>query len=157
MPKHSSRPHMPGYGIMPAEEGAGLLPYAWAEERLAAAHNYWVCTVTPSGQPHAAPVWGVWHVGAFYFGTGESSRKGRNLAANPQAVLHLESGDEVVIIEGIVEPVSDPALLAVLDKAYQAKYKVPFHLAMCLRPHTAFAWREQDFPGSATRFDLGGE
>jgi hypothetical protein len=27
--------------------------------RLAAARNYWLCTTTPSGAPHAAPVWGV--------------------------------------------------------------------------------------------------
>jgi hypothetical protein len=34
---------------------------SWPEvaARLAAARNYWLCTTTPSGAPHAAPVWGV--------------------------------------------------------------------------------------------------
>ena len=30
-----SRPFMPGYGILPASEGAGLLQWEWAVERLA--------------------------------------------------------------------------------------------------------------------------
>lgn len=154
MKQNVSRPHMPGYGIKPENEGVGLLPYAWTEERLSAARNYWVCSVTPQGKPHAAPVWGLWYQGGFYFSTGDSSRKGRNLAANPEVVIHLESGDEVVILEGQVETVTDKALQAVLDKAYQTKYNVPFQSALCVRPRTAFAWREHDFPGSATRFTL---
>jgi hypothetical protein len=34
---------------------------SWPEvaARLAAARNYWLCTTTLSGAPHAAPVWGV--------------------------------------------------------------------------------------------------
>ena len=34
---------------------------SWSEvvARLAAARNYWLCTTTPSGAPHAAPEWGV--------------------------------------------------------------------------------------------------
>ena len=34
---------------------------SWPEvaARLAEARNYWLCTTTPSGAPHAAPVWGV--------------------------------------------------------------------------------------------------
>lgn len=157
MPDRVSRPHMPGYGILPESEGAGLLPYSFVEERMAAARNYWVCSVTPEGRPHAAPVWGLWHAGAFYFGTGDTSRKGRNLAANPAVVVHLESGDEAIILEGRAEPVTDAALLKTLDKAYKAKYKVPFHSALCVRPQVAFAWREADFPASATRFVLGDE
>ena len=32
---------MPGYGTLGAEEGIGLLPWAWAEERLVRSHDYW--------------------------------------------------------------------------------------------------------------------
>ena len=34
---------------------------SWPEvaARLAAARTYWLCTTTPSGAAHAAPVWGV--------------------------------------------------------------------------------------------------
>jgi len=34
-PKHS-RPQMPGYGILPETEGAGLLPWSFIEERACA-------------------------------------------------------------------------------------------------------------------------
>src|SRR5262249_17191311 len=56
----ASRPHMPGYGTLPAGEGGGLLPWSWAEERLARSHDYWLATVTPDGAPHLMPVWAVW-------------------------------------------------------------------------------------------------
>lgn len=152
----SRRPHMPGYGI--AEAAEGLLPWSYLTERMAAAHNYWVATTRPDGSPHAAPVWGLWHADAFYFSSGPGSRKGRNLAANPRAVVHLESGDEVVILEGVIEIEEDPAVRQALDQAYQAKYNVSMlaaeGLIYHLRAQRALAWRERDFPTSATRWDL---
>lgn len=36
------------------------LDWDWAVERLRDAPNYWVCTTTASGAPHAMPVWAVW-------------------------------------------------------------------------------------------------
>lgn len=45
-------------------------------------------------------MWGVWLDGVLYFGTGAGSVKARNLAANPALVVHLESGDKAVIMEG---------------------------------------------------------
>ena len=34
MEPNATRPYMPGYGILPATEGTGLLPWSWAVERL---------------------------------------------------------------------------------------------------------------------------
>jgi pyridoxine/pyridoxamine 5'-phosphate oxidase len=130
-----------------------MLPWSWAEERLAAARNYWIVTAAPDGEPSAAPVWGVWADGAVYFGTNPRSQKGRNLARDPRAVVHLESGDEVVILHGEVErcPLED----SVAD-AYEAKYdyrpEVPEFLR--LRLSRALAWLESDYPKTATRFDF---
>ena len=56
----ADRPVMPGYGILPADQGSGLLSWAEAERRLTASHDYWVATVRPDGRPHVMPVWGVW-------------------------------------------------------------------------------------------------
>ena len=75
---------MPGYGISDSAEG--ILPWSWAAERLSQAHNYFVATARPDGRPHVMPVWGLWLDDAFYFSTGASSRKARNLAANPRCV-----------------------------------------------------------------------
>lgn len=57
------------------------------------------------------PVWGIWLGGAVYFGTDRRSRKAKNLAANPSLVIHLESGDDAVILEGAAEEVDDRGLI----------------------------------------------
>jgi len=35
---------MPGYGILDANSGRGLLPWNWATERLMKARTYWIAT-----------------------------------------------------------------------------------------------------------------
>jgi len=55
--------------------------------------------------PHTRPVWGVWRDGGFWFSTGSQAR--RNLEANAAITVHLESGEEVVIVEGVAERVMD--------------------------------------------------
>jgi hypothetical protein len=35
-----------------------LLSWPEVAARLAVTRNYWLCTTTPMGAPHAAPVWG---------------------------------------------------------------------------------------------------
>lgn len=147
----ASRPNMPGYGIQPAAKG-GLLPWSVVSEQMAAARNYWVSTVREDGRPHAAPVWGLWYEDSFFFSTGTDSRKARNLAANAAAVVHLESGDDAIILEGqmeIVSPEAEQKLLTTLDKLYKAKYAVDF-LGLGniyrFRVEQAFAWKEADFP-----------
>ena len=145
------------YGIAPATSG-GLLPWNSVSEQLARSRNYWVCTTRPDGAPHAAPVWGVWLDDAFYFSTDPASRKGRNLAADPRIVVHLESGDEVVILEGRAARVADPALLERFVAAYAAKYDFRLEASDLasrvyrVQPRTAYAWHEEDFPQSATRW-----
>jgi hypothetical protein len=151
-----ARPRFPSvYGIH--EDADGLLDWSWTEERLIAARNYWVCTTRPDRRPHAMPVWGLWHEGAFFFSSSPDSRKARNLAANPAVTVHLESGDEVVIVEGVASLESDEGLLGQLGEDYSRKYSFevsftggrPLNIVL---PQVAYAWLEQDFPGTATRF-----
>lgn len=160
-PPAVGRPAMPGdYGLAPAS-GGEILPWGWAVQRLEASRNYWVATVRPDGRPHAMPVWGVWFAGAFYFGTGAKSRKARNLAADPRAVVHLESGDEVVVLEGIMAEVTDDADLDGIGDALTAKYEVEMDLAEMgavvyrMAPQVAFGWTEESFPQTATRWVFG--
>ena len=159
----ASRPYMPGYGILDANAGRGLLPWSWTTERLAKSHNYWVATTRPDGRPHVMPVWGVWlgdaePGGGFYFSTGKNTRKAQNLAANPRCVVCAESADEAIIVEGVVEPVDDPSLYARVADAYEAKYGWRLEQATspvyAVRPSVAFAFIEEaeDFAGTATRW-----
>jgi PPOX class probable F420-dependent enzyme len=153
----ATRPSFPSlYGIH--EDAEGLLDWSWATERLERARNYWVSTTRPDGRPHAMPVWGLWHEDAFYFSSAPSSRKARNLVANSAVVVHLESGDEVVVVEGRAEQATDEELLGRLSEDYTRKYgyEVTFTAEgrglVVVRPQVAYAWREPDFPASATRF-----
>ena len=79
-------------------------------ERMAEAQNYWVCTVSPDGQPHSTPVWGLWLDDRLYFGGGPQTRRNRNLAENPAVCVHLESGSDVVILHGDAQVLREPDL-----------------------------------------------
>jgi PPOX class probable F420-dependent enzyme len=143
-----------GYGIAAGPDGQ--LPWSWVVDQCTAARNYWVCTTRPDGRPHAMPVWGLWLDDAVVFSTDPSSSKARNFRARPEVVVHLESGDEVVIVEGRVERMS-PALLPAFLDAYEAKYDYRPNAEQtdgiyAVRPARVLAWREQDFPASATRY-----
>jgi len=152
----ASRPHMPGYGIVAANKGRGLLPWSWAAERLSKAHNYWIATTRPDGRPHAMAVWGVWFDGAFYFSTGRKSRKARNLAKNPRCVVCTERAEEPVILEGVAKEVTDPSLMKRVGAPYKAKYKWELDPSLgpifAVRPQVAFGLTEGDLPGTATRW-----
>ena len=151
------RPSMPpGYGIEPEESG-GMIEWSAVAERLAAARSYWVATTRADGRPHASPVWGLWLDGAVMFDADVKSVKALNLTHDPRAVVHLESGDDVVIVEGVAEPMLDEAHRERYVDAYERKYAfrpegmegaVTFRLA----PQVVLAWHEENFPKSATRF-----
>lgn len=150
-----SRPHIPGYGIPTEEEG--MLPWSFVLERIATPRNYWVSTTRPNGRPHATPVWAVLVDEILYFGGGPDTRRSRNLDANPAVVVHLESGDEVVIIEGattkLTEANADPALLTRIDDAYEAKYHMRHGTPVwAVQPQVVFAWTT--YPTTVTRWQF---
>jgi hypothetical protein len=157
---------VPGRPGIPASYGIGrdgsapgeLLPWAQVVEWLEAARNYWISTTRPDGRPHAKPVWGLWLDGMVMFSTDPTSVTGRNLAAGSQMQIHLESGDEVAILDGVVEHPSDPGLLARFADAYDSKYGIRVDVAsdhtpiLALRPRTVMSWTEANYPGTATRW-----
>jgi len=154
----SSRPHMPGYGIVGADEGQGLLPWSWAEERLVQSHDYWVATVH-AGAPHVTPVWGVWAGGAVWFSSSPQSRKARNIAADPRVVVTTDDPSQPVMVEGRatmvdVEPTVEE-FTGWVNAKYDADIPVSFFIAnACFRvePRTVFGLVEADFTGTPTRW-----
>jgi PPOX class probable F420-dependent enzyme len=139
---------------------------SWPEvaARLATARNYWLCTTMPSGAPHAAPVWGVVAGGTLYLYSERRTVKARNLAADPRVVVHLESGDNVVIVRGTAEDLGTPAQVPEVVAALAAKYTgdgdqqyLPdadpdFDVLYALRPQSAMIWRLADYDGSQRRW-----
>jgi hypothetical protein len=155
----ASRPALPPqYGLLAPDEGQGLLPWAWASERLASSRGYWLSTTRPNGRPHVAVIWGVWLPNAFLFGTIAESRKARNLTANPYCVVCPDQADEAVIVEGVAEQVIDAALHRQFHAAYATKYQEELDLDQFLiyrvRPRVAFAFISDAiaYPRTATRW-----
>jgi hypothetical protein len=145
-----------GYGQTTGE----ALPWAFAEDRLVAAANYWLATTKSSGAPHVTPVWGVWVEGALWFDGIPTAAWARNAARNPAASVHLESGDQVVILEGVVEDipaVENSSTASAIVDAWQAKYGrlVPDPANDGLfrfKVGRGRGW--SSFPGDATRWDF---
>lgn len=155
----AGRPAMPkGYGIRAGAKG--LVAWSDVTSKLEKSKNYWIGSTRPDGRPHVMPVWGVWVNGAICFGTDRTSRKARNLQANPAVTVNLESGDEAVIIEGTAREITEAKKIAAIDAAYVKKYKmkltdapgIPYIVAV--EPRIVFAWHEHNFPESATRWRL---
>ncbi|WP_226040167.1 pyridoxamine 5'-phosphate oxidase family protein [Natrinema sp. DC36] len=143
------------YGI--PERADGMLPWAFVAEQMRDARNYWVTTNRPDGSPHVRPTWGVWVDGTFHCGGGEGTRWVRNLARNPEIVVHGESATEVVILEGEAERIdhetASSELIDELDAAYEAKYDAPHGTPFfAVQPTVVFAW--SDFPTDATRWEF---
>jgi len=152
---------MPGYGILGPDEGTGLLPWSWAEERLTTSHDYWVATVWPDGRPHLMPVWGMWHDGCLWFSSSGSSRKTRNLLADGRCTVSTDNALQPVVFEGTAELVDDLEVLARVLDLENTKYRTDYGIDMLdpavnacfrIRPRWAFGLAEGDFTGSPTRW-----
>jgi nitroimidazol reductase NimA-like FMN-containing flavoprotein (pyridoxamine 5'-phosphate oxidase superfamily) len=133
------------------------MSWEWARERLREARNYWISTTSADGAPHSMPVWGVWIDDAVCFGSDPGSRKARNLARDPRVVVHLESGDDVVILEGRAKPMPDElfdAAAAEFERKYEWRPETGGDGWFVARPARGFAWLEKSYPATATRFDF---
>jgi hypothetical protein len=152
-----SRPPFPArYGV--AADREGLVPWEATEQRLRESLDYWVATTTPDGSPHVVPVWGLWLDDGLHFGTAPETRMGRNLARNDRVVVHLESGDDVVILKGRVTPESPDARLAAASKAKYGFGPDPDEPSSegtyLFRPRRGYAWRVANMGRTATRYDF---
>ena len=159
----SDRPDMPGYGVLPADQGSGLLPWSEAERRLTVSHDFWCATIGRGGRPHVMPVWGVWLDGRLWFSSGLRSRKARNLAADPRCTMTTDDAQNPVVLEGVAERVTDPDGIARFLDAMNARYDAGMTAEFldpavngtyAVRPDRAFAITHEDFTGSPTRWSF---
>jgi len=139
---------------------------SWPEvaARLASARTYWLSTTSPGGAPHAAPCGGVVIGHTLHLYTERRSHKALNLAANPRLVVHLESGEDVVIVHGTAEDLDTPGQVPDVVTALAAKYTraedrqyLPdadpdFDVVYAVRPRSAMLWRLADYEASQRRW-----
>jgi nitroimidazol reductase NimA-like FMN-containing flavoprotein (pyridoxamine 5'-phosphate oxidase superfamily) len=115
----------PRYG----HPSAAAPPWDEIERLLADAQLYWIITVRRDGRPHAVPVVGVWHDGAFAFCTGPEEQKQRNLDGNPHVAVTTgstgangwDTGKDIVV-EGTAVRVTEGESLGALARAWFDKY-----------------------------------
>jgi len=134
-------------------------PLSWPEieRRLEQAKHFWFSTADADGAPHARPIWAAWIDQTLYAdGYVRATRWGRDLLANPRIQVHLESGTDVVIIDGQFSTDNDltPDAFAQVQASYLARYEnyqpeSAGELFM-IKPRHVLAWTR--FPVDATRF-----
>ena len=135
------------------------LPWSHPDSRLTDARYYWLCTVRPDGSPHATPLWGAWVDHLLYLDGPPTTRWAKNFIAHPVVTVHLESGDDVVILEGVAEDVTTDAALAkrVVDdwmRKYGRLPPEPDDGVFRIRPRSVRAWStEMLADGTGWTFD----
>ena len=116
-----SRPQFPrGY----VDNPASYVDWSWVITQLIESKNYWLCSSRPDGRPHAIPRWAVYVDEKIYYDGSPETRHAQNIIANPNVSVHLESGDQVVILEGTSVPAGKPDsnLAQRLVASYRKKY-----------------------------------
>lgn len=123
------------------------LEWSWVHDQLSAAGTYWV-VARPDGHPHPRPVWGVWDDGSLHLSVG-SPVVAHSLEAHPAVTVHLDSGTDVVIVEGRVTGRTDDAdLLARYDRKYDWSYTVEEYGPLTtIAASTVTAWRSAGWAG----------
>jgi len=84
-------------------------------------HTCWLATINADGSPHVTGIGAKWHDGAFWFETGETSRKGRNVARDPRCSISVATHEFDVTVEGDAQKVTDPATVADMAARWAAE------------------------------------
>ena len=75
-------------------------------------HTCWLATIDPDSAPHVTGIGALWLDGAFWFETGATTRKGRNLARDPRCTVSVATDEFDLVLEGEAHQVTDPATVA---------------------------------------------
>jgi pyridoxine/pyridoxamine 5'-phosphate oxidase len=84
-------------------------------------HTCWLTTINPDGSPHVNGLGALWVDGAFWFATGERTRKGRNLARDPRCAMSLAVHEFDVVVEGEAHQVLEPETVAAMAARWVAE------------------------------------
>jgi hypothetical protein len=113
--------------------GSPLLDWAQIESRLEQGmtqapdtggpnrHTCWLATINSDGSPHVTGVGALWVDGAFWFETGESTRKGKNLARDPRCTLSVATHEFDVVVEGEARKITEPSTVAAMAARWAAE------------------------------------
>jgi hypothetical protein len=150
------------------EQGLSQAPETGGPNR----HTCWLATINRDGSPHVTGIGAIWVDGAFWFETGDGTRKAKNLATDPRCTLSVAAHDFDLVVDGEARKVTEPATVAAMaarwaaagwptrvddtGMALTAEYSAPSAgpppwFVYRVTPHTATALLTID-PGGATRW-----
>ncbi len=98
------------------DEGVPQAPGTGGPDR----HTWWLATIDADGAPHVTGVGALWHKGFLWFETGETTRKGRNVARDPRCTMSLAARDYDLVVEGEAHLVRDPDVVAEMAELWAA-------------------------------------
>lgn len=104
--------------------GNDTLPWRRAHDALATPLpstqlTYILCTAGADGKPHAAAIGAIWYDDGLWFISGPGTRKSRNLAENSAACIAVGLNGIDLILEGVVERIADPGVVAEIARVYR--------------------------------------
>jgi len=103
--------------------GEAALEWSRADAALSAPPDedltWFLGTVRPDGNPHAAGVGAMYLDGDIWFTTSPAARKARNLAGNPRCTFSVRVKGIDVVLEGTAERVTDLPTLEMLAARYR--------------------------------------
>jgi hypothetical protein len=124
------------------------LAWSWVDQQLAGAGTYWVIA-RHEGPPHPRPVWGVWRQSRLHLSLGSPTLR-RAIREEPAVTIHLDSGTDVVIVEGLVIPgvATTSELIEAYDRKYEWQYDVSqYGDLVVVEPSKVLAWRASGWAG----------
>jgi hypothetical protein len=83
-------------------------------------HTCWLTTLDVDGSPHVTGVGGLWVDGAWWFETGRTTRKGRNLARDPRCTLAVATHEFDLVVDGTAGVVTEPDTVAAMAARWAA-------------------------------------
>lgn len=128
---------------------------------LSEARTCRIATVSPSGQPHVAPLWFVWHDKALWISSLKKSRRTRDLEAGSQVAVCVDTGIEYSELKGCVlygsfEPAPEGSDFEEARKLFADEYfggldlgTLRSHKWLRLRPDRIASWDFAKIPPKA--------
>jgi hypothetical protein len=98
------------------ERGVSQAPGTGGPDR----HTCWLSTINPDGSPHVTGVGALWVDGAYWFESGDATRKAKNLGRDPRCTLAVATAEFDLVVEGQAEKLTEPATVAAMAQRWEA-------------------------------------
>jgi len=98
-------------------QGLTLAPNTGGPDR----HSCWLATINDDGSPHVTGIGALWVDGAFWFETGDRTRKARNIARDPRCTMSVATQEFDLVVDGEASKVTDAATVAAMASRWAAE------------------------------------